>query len=110
MQGLLPFGSFGQLWNFPAWAVTALLIGGVFLPWLKLAKVRNWPIDSSCALLFVLLGIRLALDLLQDTPSSQFESKQRHMAILPRLLGVNAEGLPHSAATSESCRVDKSRS
>ena len=93
MQGLLPFGSFGQLWNFPAWAVTALLIGGVFLPWLKLAKVRNWPIDSSCALLLIFLGIRLASDLLQDTPSSEFESTRRHMAILPRLLEVNAGAL-----------------
>ena len=102
MQGLLPFGSFGQLWNFLAWAVTALLIGGVFLPWLKLAKVRNWPIDSSCALLFVLLEIRLALDLLQDTPSSEFESTRRHMAILPQLLEVNAGAL---AGVVKDCRL-----
>ena len=55
--------------------------------------MRNWPIDSSCALLFVLLGIRLASDLLQVTPSSEFESTRRHMAILPRLLEVHAGAL-----------------
>ena len=90
MQGLLPYGSFQELWNFPAWAVTALLIGGLTLPWLKLAKLRNWPLSSSCGLLFVFIGIRLAIDLLQDSPASEFQTIQRHMAFLPRLLEVNA--------------------
>ncbi len=93
MQGLLPFGSFEQLWNFPAWVVTPLLIGGLSLPWLKLAKLRKWPLESSFGLLFVVVGIRLAFDLLQDGPASDFESTKRHMAFLPRLLEINAGAL-----------------
>ncbi len=90
MQNLAPAGTFSQRWNFPAWAVTPLLLGSLSLIWLRLGKVNEWGPRSLIPLLGGILLVRMGLDLLPFPPLDSETSIARHTANLPRLLEVQA--------------------
>jgi len=93
LHAFIPLDSISIRWNPPAWAITPLLLGGLTLPWIKLARLKSWPLSPLVGLLITLLVVRIAIDLLQTTPANFNESFPRHSSVPPRLLEIYAGGL-----------------
>lgn len=88
LHNLAPAGTFSRRWNFPAWAITPLLLGGLSLYWVRLVRLREWTAQGLVPLLAVLLGVRMSLDLFPAPPTDIDESIRRHCLTFPRLLEV----------------------
>jgi peptidoglycan/LPS O-acetylase OafA/YrhL len=93
MQAFLPLDHFYTYWNYPAWTITPLLLGGLLLPWIRLARLRNWPTSSIWSLLIILTLLRILFEVLQGPPQGADELFARHKAVLPRVLAVQIGGL-----------------
>lgn len=90
LQGIMPPGISTIQWNFPAWAITPLLIGGLTLPWMRLARLDTAKPVALWLLLVTFLALRLAHTLWNGAPADLPTYFQFHFALFPRLLEVYA--------------------
>ncbi len=88
LHNLAPEGTFSRRWNYPAWAITPLLLGGLSLYWVRFVRLREWTAQGLIPLLVLLLGVRMGLDLFPAPPTEVEESIRRHTLTFPRLLEV----------------------
>lgn len=93
MQAFLPLDHFYTYWNYPAWTITPLLLGGLLLPWIRFARLRDWPSSGLWALVVILTLLRIGFELLQGPPQGADELFTRHKAVLPRILAVQIGGI-----------------
>jgi peptidoglycan/LPS O-acetylase OafA/YrhL len=70
LQNLAAPGVFTYKWNFPAWFVTPLLLGGFLLPCLKWMRIRTWPTPVAAAVCLGLVATRIVLDFVYATPGA----------------------------------------
>lgn len=93
LQGIMPPGITTIQWNFPAWAITPLLIGGLTLPWIRFARLDSAKPVALWLLLATFLALRFAHTLEHGTPADLPTYFQLHFALFPRLLEVYAGAL-----------------
>ncbi len=93
LQGIMPPGISTIQWNFPAWAITPLLIGGLTLPWMRLARLNTARPITLWLVLATFLALRLAHTLWNGAPAELPTYFQLHFALFPRLLEVYAGAL-----------------
>lgn len=90
LQGIMPPGISTIQWNFPAWAITPLLIGGLTLPWMRFARLQTARPMVLWFLLSLCLSLRMAHTLWNGAPADLPAYFQLHFALLPRLLEIYA--------------------
>jgi peptidoglycan/LPS O-acetylase OafA/YrhL len=88
LQGIMPPGISTIQWNFPAWAITPLLIGGLTLPWMRFARLNTAKPVALWLLLTTFFALRLAHTLWNGAPADLPTYFHLHFALLPRLLEV----------------------
>jgi peptidoglycan/LPS O-acetylase OafA/YrhL len=55
-HNLAPKSTFSSHWNYPAWAITPLLLGGLSLYWVRFVRLCEWTAQGLMPLLVLLLG------------------------------------------------------
>ncbi|MDX2269064.1 MAG: acyltransferase family protein [Bryobacter sp.] len=93
LQSLMPPGETANGWNYPAWAITPLLIGGLTLPWLRWSRLRERGAVWIVALLVLLYALRLGLTWMAGAPANTGEYHALHTSLWPRVLEVNLGAL-----------------
>jgi len=87
LQNLATTGDFTYKWNFPAWFVTPILLGGLMLPSLKWLRIRSWPTPLAVAVCLSLVALRIVLDFYYAIPGS---TENQFFANFPRFLEIFA--------------------
>lgn len=87
LQNLAAAGVFTSKFNFPAWFVTPILLGGLMLPSLKWLRIRSWPTALSVSVGLGLVALRFLLDFFYAIPGS---TDNQFFANFPRFLEIFA--------------------
>jgi peptidoglycan/LPS O-acetylase OafA/YrhL len=104
LQNLAAPGVFTFKWNFPAWFVTPILLGGLMLPCIKWLRVRSWPSLVSLAVCIGLVVLRAMIDPYYASPGS---TKNQFFANFPRFLEIFAGAFLGAALMGKENRLIK---
>jgi peptidoglycan/LPS O-acetylase OafA/YrhL len=102
LQNLAAPGVFTYKWNFPAWFVTPILLGGLLLPCLKWLRVRSWPTPVLMAVCLSLVALRAIIDSYYAIPGS---TENQFFANFPRILEIFAGAILGAALMGKENRL-----